>query len=99
MIVRRINPDFGTPAADLEFSVYEDEKMMKEIEAEYMINRHSAEKKEKKPAPEAKEEPKKEGEAPAEKPAEGEKKGEATTEAKKASESAQKPQKPEEKKE
>ena len=74
VVVKRIKPDFGTPAANLEFNVYDDEKTMKEVEEEYMVKRHAPKgkkgaKAEPAPAPAAPAaDPteKKEGEAPVE---------------------------------
>ncbi|MBW2990379.1 hypothetical protein KY348_01600 [Candidatus Woesearchaeota archaeon] len=67
VVVKRIKPDYGTTVAKLEINIYEDENSLKESEPEYMVNRHSAEKKEKKEAPAKKTKPE-------EAPKEGEKK-------------------------
>lgn len=40
VVVTRINPAYGAPAAKLDVIVYDDEKALKAIEAEYMVNRH-----------------------------------------------------------
>jgi len=93
IIVKRIKPDYGTPAAELEINIYDDEKSLKELEAEYMVERHlPKEKKEKKEEP-------KEEEKPAEKPpAEAEKKPEAKGEKRPEVKEEKKEEKPEKKK-
>ena len=51
VIVKRMKPLYGTQAATLEASVYDDEKALKEVENSYMLVRHGAAKEEKKEAP------------------------------------------------
>ena len=79
VVIKRITPDYGTPAAKCEANIYDDEKSLKELEEEHMVNRHlPKEKKEavkEEPKEEAKEE-KKEPDKPEEKPKEEEKKEE-----------------------
>jgi len=85
VVVKRVTPDFGTPAAKLEAIVYDDENTLKELESEYLDKRGVAKEKKQAPAPapaEKKEEKPAEGEA---KPAE-EKKEEPPKEDKPAEE-------------
>lgn len=79
VVVKKVDPDFGTPAAKLEAIVYEDENTLKELEGEYLSKRGVSKEKKDAPAPaeEKKEEEKpaagakdKSAEKPAEKPAE-----------------------------
>lgn len=59
VVVKRIKPAYGTPVAELEISIYDDENSLKKQEAEYMVNRHlPKEKKEEKKVEEKKEEKK-----------------------------------------
>lgn len=74
IVVNRIKPDYGTPAARLEFNIYDDEKALKELEGEHVLKRHAPKKKEGE-APAEEEEEKKEEKA-------GEKKEEAKEETK-----------------
>ncbi|KYK26244.1 hypothetical protein AYK26_05550 [Euryarchaeota archaeon SM23-78] len=60
IVVKRIKPDYGTPAAELEFNIYDDEKTLKEIEEEYMVSRHLSKEKKETAAAEIEEEKKEE---------------------------------------
>lgn len=92
IIIKKVTPEFGTPAAKLEANVYEDEKTLKEVEAEYLIQRHNPKEKKEKPSEEQPAETEKKEEAKEKKPAEP--KPET-----KVSEPQAKPEEPEEKKE
>ena len=61
VVVTRIKPYYGTPAADLEVAIYDDESALKELEPDYMIKRHLP-KEEKEERKEEGEEEKKAGE-------------------------------------
>jgi len=62
LLVTRIKPWYGTPAASVEVVVYDDEAALKEVEPDYMIKRHLSEErregKEEKKSEEKKEEKK-----------------------------------------
>ncbi len=74
VLVKRIKPAYGTPVAELEISIYDDEKSLKKQEAEYMVTRHLPKEKKEKVKEEKKAEEKKEEKKPEEK--KEEKKGE-----------------------
>lgn len=81
VVIKRVIPDYGTPAAKCEINVYDDEKSLKELETGYLVKRHlPKEKKEPKEAEDDKKEEvkeeKKEADKPEEKPKEEEKKEE-----------------------
>ena len=94
VVVKLINPEFGTPAANLEVHIYDDEKALKELEGKYMFKRHTPKEKKAEAAPTP-------APAPAEKPAEGEapKKEEPEKEIEETPEQKKEEEKPEEKKE
>ena len=67
VIIKRIIPDYGTPAAKCEANIYDDEKSLKELEEKHMVNRHLPKKKEGEAPAEEKKEEKKAEDKPEEK--------------------------------